>query len=229
MVPPHARCQRLSGAPARKLKPARAEWIRFAPADEAAADAALVHNAHPVLWRSLLLGGCALILGFVGQAVWRDVAYAGDAVLLGPLALAAWITGLFLLPGRALLFHVELNDAGLQLRRQARRLPGWDRTVQLDLAQLQRLDIVSHAGAFTVYRGSPPMARMELLLHTSLPDYPLIRVVGMDLPVPQRWSLRQIKDELIRRCKLAGIAVSATTGLHSQPSDAIRASWPRAQ
>lgn len=228
MVPRHAGGNRLSGAPARQLKPARAEWIRFAPADEAAADAALQENARPLLWRSVLLGGCALILGFVAQAVWRDLPYAGEAVLFSPLALAAWIIGLLVFPARNFLFHVELNDAGLRLRRQARRLPGWDKTVQLDLAQLQRLELVSHAGAFSVYRGSPPLARVDLLLHTTRADFPLIRVVGLDLPVPQRWSLLQIKEELCRRCKLAGIAVSATVGPHCQPSAAIRAGWPQA-
>lgn len=213
-----------SAAPLR----ARAEWIRFAPAEDAAASAALLDNLRPVLWRSVLAGGCVLILAFIAQAVWRDVPYAGEAVLLGPLALAAWIVGLILFPGRNFLFHVELSDAGLQLRRQARRLPLWDKTVQLELAQLQRLELVSHPGASTVYRGSPPLARMDVLLHTTRADFPLIRVVGLDLPVPQRWSLRQIKDELSGRCKLGGIAVSETTGAHCQPSAAIRARWPQA-
>ncbi len=185
-----------------------------------------MENLHPVLWRSVLPAGCALILAFIGQAVWRDVSYAGEAVLFGPLALAAWFAGLVFYPGRALLFHVELNDAGLLLRRQARRLPGWDKSVQLELAQLQRLEVVTYAGALQVYRAAPPLARVELLLYTNLEDCPLIRVVGLDLPVPQRWSLHQIKDELSRRCTLAGIPVSESAGAPSQQSAAIRARWP---
>lgn len=47
-------------------------------------------------------------------------------------------------------------------------------------------------------------------------------------PVPQRWSLCQIKDELSRRCRLAGIAVSEAAGPISQQSGAIRARWPQA-
>lgn len=207
---------------------ARAEWICFAPAEDAAAQAALAAGARPVLWRSVLLGGCGLILAFMAQAVWRDVPYAGDAVLLGPLALAAWVVGLVVFPGRNLLFHMELNDAGLLLRRQARRLPGWDKTVQLDLAQLQRVELVSHAGPSSVYRGSPPLARIDLLLHTTRTDVPLIRAVGLDLPVPQRWSLLPIKEELCRRCTLAGIPVKVMVGPHCQPSAAIRAQWPQA-
>lgn len=228
MVPPHAGGKRLSGAPARQPTPARAEWIRFAPADEAAADAALQENARPALWRGVLAGGCVLILALIGQAVWRDVPYAGEAVLFGPLALAAWIVGLLVFPGRNFLFHVELDDAGLQLRRQARRLPGWDKTVQLELAQLQRLEVVSHAGAISVYRGAPPLARVELLLHTTRADCPLIRVAGQDLPVPQRWSLRQIKEELRRRCRLAGIPVDERAGTPHQQVAAILAQWPPA-
>jgi hypothetical protein len=210
------------------LKPARAEWIRFSAADDENAQAVLMAHMRPVLSRSVLLGGCALILAFVGQAVWRDVSYAGEAVLFGPLALAAWIAGLVLFPGRSLLFHVELDDAALLLRRHARRLPGWDKSVRLELAQLQRLEVVTYAGALQVYRAAPPLARVELLLYTSLDDCPLIRVVGLDLPVPQRWSLCQIKDELSRRCRLAGIAVSETAGPISQQSGAIRARWPQA-
>ena len=186
MVPPHASHGRLSGSAASALQ-ARAEWICFSPAEDAAAQAALLANARPVLWRSVLLGGCALILGVVAQAVWRDAAYAGEAVLLGALALPAWIAGLVVFPGRNFLFHVAFDDAGLHLRRQARRLPGWDKTVQLDLAQLRRLELVTHGGAQQVYRGAPPMARVEMLLHTTLADYPLIRVVGLDLRMPQRW------------------------------------------
>ncbi|KAB8047831.1 hypothetical protein GCN78_20750 [Janthinobacterium rivuli] len=218
----------MSAEPARKLKRARAEWICFAPADDAAAQAALMADMRPVLSRSVLLGGCALIIAFVLQAVWRDMPYAGEAVLFGPLALAAWIAGLVLFPGRALLFHVELDDASLLLRRHARHLPGWDKTVQLDLAQLQRVELVSHAGASSVYRGSTPLTRVDLLLQTTRADFPVIRVVGLDLPVPQRWSLRQIKDELSRRCTLAGIAVSKTAGPHCQSCAAIRARWPQA-
>ena len=206
----------------------RAEWIRFAPADDAAAQAALMADMRPVLSRSVLLGGCALILAFVLQAVLRDVPYAGEAVLFGPLALAAWIAGLVLFPGRALLFHVELDDAGLLLRRHARRLPGWDKSVRLELAQLQRLDVVTYGGALQVYRNPAPLARVELLLYTRLADCPLIRVVGLNLPVPQRWSLCQIKDELSRRCRLSGIPVSETFGPLSQQSAAIRARWPQA-
>ncbi|MBE3025023.1 hypothetical protein [Janthinobacterium sp. GW458P] len=218
----------MSGIPARPCKPARAEWIRFAPADDASAQAAMMANLRPVLWRSVLLGGCALILAFVGQAVWRDMPYAGEAVLFGPLALAAWMAGLVLFPGRALLFHVELGDAGLLLRRHARRLPGWDKSVQLELAQLQRLEVVTYGGALQVYRTPAPLARVELLLYTTLGDCPLIRVVGLNLPVPQRWSLCQIKGELLRRCKLAGIPVSETFGPLSQQAEAIRARWPQA-
>ena len=218
----------MSEEPARKLKRARAEWICFAPADDAAAQAALMADMRPVLSRSVLLGGCALILAFVLQAVWRDVPYAGEAVLFGPLALAAWIAGLVLFPGRALLFHVELDDAGLLLRRHARRLPGWDKSVRLELAQLQRLDVVTYGGALQVYRNPAPLARVELLLYTRLADCPLIRVVGLNLPVPQRWSLCQIKDELSRRCRLSGIPVSETFGPLSQQSAAIRARWPQA-
>ncbi|MGK5055759.1 hypothetical protein ACQ4WY_02310 [Janthinobacterium sp. LB2P49] len=218
----------MSGDMARKLKGARAEWICFAPAEGAAAEAALMAHMHPVLSRSVLLGGCALILAFIGQAVWRDVPYAGEAVLFGPLALAAWIAGLVLFPGRSLLFHVELDDAGLLLRRHARRLPGWDKSVQLELVQLQRVEVVRYGGALQVYRAAPPLARVELLLYTTLTDCPLIRMVGLDLPVPQRWSLCQIKDELSRRCRLAGIPVSETAGPISQQSDAIRARWPQA-
>ena len=218
----------MSEEPARKLKRARAEWICFAPADDAAAQAALMADMRPVLSRSVLLGGCALILSFMLQAVWRDVPYAGEAVLFGPLALAAWIAGLVLFPGRALLFHVELDDAGLLLRRHARRLPGWDKSVRLELAQLQRLDVVTYGGALQVYRNPAPLARVELLLYTRLADCPLIRVVGLNLPVPQRWSLCQIKDELSRRCRLSGIPVSETFGPLSQQSAAIRARWPQA-
>ena len=218
----------MSAEPARKLKRARAEWICFAPADDAAAQAALMADMRPVLSRSVLLGGCALILSFMLQAVWRDVPYAGEAVLFGPLALAAWIAGLVLFPGRALLFHVELDDAGLLLRRHARRLPGWDKSVRLELAQLQRLDVVTYGGALQVYRNPAPLARVELLLYTRLADCPLIRVVGLNLPVPQRWSLCQIKDELSRRCRLSGIPVSETFGPLSQQSAAIRARWPQA-
>lgn len=218
----------MSAEPARKLKPARAERICFAPADDAAAQAALMADMRPVLSRSVLLGGCALILAFMLQAVWRDVPYAGEAVLFGPLALAAWIAGLVLFPGRALLFHVELDNAGLLLRRHARRLPGWDKSVRLDLAQLQRLEVITYGGALQVYRTPAPLARVELLLYTRLADCPLIRVVGLDLPVPQRWSLCQIKEELSRRCRLAGIPVSETFGPLSQQSEAIRARWPQA-
>ncbi len=71
----------------------------------------MMANLRPVLWRGVLLGGCALILAFVLQAVWRDVPYAGEAVLLLLPALAAWVVGLFLLPGPKLSFHVEINDA----------------------------------------------------------------------------------------------------------------------
>ena len=218
----------MSAEPARKLKRARAEWICFAPADDAAAQAALMADMRPVLSRSVLLGGCAVILSFMLQAVLRDVPYAGEAVLFGPLALAAWIAGLVLFPGRALLFHVELDDAGLLLRRHARRLPGWDKSVRLELAQLQRLDVVTYGGALQVYRNPAPLARVELLLYTRLADCPLIRVVGLNLPVPQRWSLCQIKDELSRRCRLSGIPVSETFGPLSQQSAAIRARWPQA-
>ncbi|HEU4816008.1 hypothetical protein [Janthinobacterium sp.] len=218
----------MSGKPAPQLKGARAEWIRFAPADDAGSQAAMMANLRPVLWRSVLLGGCALILAFVLQAVWRDASYAGEAVLLLLPALAAWIAGLVLFPGRALLFHVELDDAGLLLRRHARRLPGWDKTVRLELAQLQRLDVVTYGGALQVYRTAAPLARVELLLHTRLADCPLIRVVGLHLPVPQRWSLCQIKEELSRRCRLAGIPVNETFGPLSQQSEAIRARWPQA-
>ena len=217
----------MSAEPARTLKRARAEWLCFAPADDAAAQAALMADMRPVLSRSVLLGGCALILAFVLQAVLRDVPYAGEAVLFGPLALAAWIAGLVLFPGRALLFHVELDDAGLLLRRHARRLPDWDKSVLLDLTQLQRLDVVTYGGALQIHRNPAPLARVELLLYTTLADCPLIRVVGLNLPVPQRWSLRQIKDELSRRCTLAGIAVSETAGPTSQQSGAIRARWPQ--
>ena len=218
----------MSEEPARKLKRARAEWICFALADDAAAQAALMGDMRPVLWRSVLLGGCALILSFMLQAVLRDVPYAGEAVLFGPLALAAWIAGLVLFPGRALLFHVELDDAGLLLRRHARRLPGWDKSVRLELAQLQRLDVVTYGGALQVCRNPAPLARVELLLYTRLADCPLIRVVGLNLPVPQRWSLCQIKEELSRRCRLSGIPVSETFGPLSQQSAAIRARWPQA-
>ena len=218
----------MSGAPARKLKPARAEWIRFAPADEASSRAALMAHLRPVLWRSVLLGGCVLILAFILQAVWRGAPYAGEAVLLGLPALAAWIVGVVLLPGPDLSFHVEINDAGLLLRRVARGLPGHDKVLQLAPQQIRALEVVTYAGAVAVYRGGPPMARLALLLHTTLDDCPLIRVVGMDLPVPQRWSLRQIKDELCRRCRLAGTPVSVTAGLPSQQSGAIRDSWPQA-
>ena len=213
----------MSAEPAR----ARAEWICFAPAEDTAARAALMAQLRPVLSRSVLLGGCALILAFVGQAVWRDAPYAGVAVLFGPLALAAWIAGLLLYPGRDLLFHVELDEAGLLLRRQARHLPGWDKSVRLELAQLRRLDVVTHAGALHVYRqGAPPLARVQLLLHTTRADFPLIRVVGQDLPQPQRWSLLQIKQELCRRCEQAGIPVTVHAGAHDQQSAAIRAQWP---
>ena len=205
---------------------ARAEWIRFSAADEASSQAALLAGERPVLSRSVLLGGCALILALIGQAVWRDTPYAGEAVLFGPLALATWIGGLILYPGRAFLFHVELDGASLLLRRQARRLPGWEQAVRLDLAQLRRLELVSHGGAQQVYRGAQPLARVQLLLHTTRDDFPLIRVVGLDLPVPQRWSLRQIKDELGRRCQQAGIPVSMQHGSPSQESGTIRAGWP---
>jgi hypothetical protein len=218
----------LSGIPAKPCKPVRAEWIRFAPADDASSHAAMMANLRPVLWRSVLLGGCALILAFVLQAVWRDVSYAGEAVLLLLPALVAWIVCLVLLPDRNLSFYVELNDAGLLLRRVARRLPGHERELQLAPQQIRALEVVSYAGPVDVYRGGPPMARLELLLHTTLKDCPLIRVVGMDLPVPQRWSLRQIKDELSRRCTLAGIRVAVRAGPSYQSSSAIRAQWPPA-
>ncbi|MCC7680381.1 hypothetical protein [Janthinobacterium sp. FW305-128] len=128
----------MSAAPSRKLKGARAEWIRFAPADDASSQAAMMANLRPVLWRSVLLGGCALILAFVLQAVWRDVPYAGDAVLLLLPALAAWTVGLVLLPDRHLSFDVEINDAGLLLRRVARRLPGHEKALQLGLRRYAR-------------------------------------------------------------------------------------------
>ena len=216
------------GIPAKPCKPVRAEWIRFAPADDASSHAAMMANLRPVLWRSVLLGGCALILAFILQAVWRDVSYAGEAVLLGLPALTAWIVGVLFLPGPDLSFHVEINDGGVSLRRVARRLPGHERELQLAPRQIRVLEVVSYAGPVDVYRGGPPMARLELLLHTTLKDCPLIRVVGMDLPVPQRWSLRQIKDELSRRCTLAGIAISETAGPHYQSCAAIRARWPQA-
>ena len=216
------------GIPAKLCKPVRAEWIRFAPADDASSHAAMMANLRPVLWRSVLLGGCALILAFVLQAVWRDVSYAGDAVLLGLPALTAWIVGVLFLPGPDLSFHVEINDGGVSLRRVARGLLGHDKVLQLTPQQIRALEVVSYAGPVDVYRGGPPMARLELLLHTTLKDCPLIRVVGMDLPVPQRWSLRQIKDELSRRCTLAGIAVSEMAGPHYQSCAAIRARWPQA-
>jgi hypothetical protein len=170
MVPRHAGAKRLSGEVVRKLKPARAEWIRFAPADDASSQAAMMANLRPVLWRSVLLGGCVLILAFVLQAVWRDVPYAGEAVLLLLPALAAWTIGLVLLPDRNLSFHVEINDAGLLLRRVARRLPGHEKALQLAPRQIRALEVVAYAGAVNVYRGGPPMARLELLLHTTLDD-----------------------------------------------------------
>ncbi|MDO8047661.1 hypothetical protein O3301_04215 [Janthinobacterium sp. SUN211] len=218
----------MSGIPARPCKPARAEWIRFAPADDASCHAAMMANMRPVLWRSVLLGGCVLILAFIVQAVWRDVPYAGEAVLLGLPALTAWIVGVLFLPGPDLSFHVEINDAGVLLSRLARGLPGHDKVLQLTPQQMRALEVVTYAGAVDVYRGGPPMARVELLLHTTLDDCPLIRVVGMDLPVPQRWSLRQIKDELGRRCTLAGIPVTERAGATYQASSAIRALWPPA-
>ena len=216
------------GIPAKPCKPVRAEWIRFAPADDASSHAAMMANLRPVLWRSVLLGGCALILAFILQAVWRDVSYAGEAVLLGLPALTAWIVGVLFLPGPDLSFHVEINDGGVSLRRVARGLPGHDKVLQLTPQQIRALEVVSYAGPVDVYRCGPPMARLELLLHTTLKDCPLIRVVGMDLPVPQRWSLRQIKDELSRRCTLGGIAISETAGPHYQSCAAIRARWPQA-
>ncbi|MDO8039655.1 hypothetical protein [Janthinobacterium sp. SUN137] len=216
----------MSGSPARSCKPARAEWVRFAPADDVSCHAAMMANMRPVLWRSVLLGGCVLILAFIVQAVWRDVPYAGEAVLLGLPALTAWIVGVLFLPGPDLSFHVEINDAGVLLRRLARGLPGHDKVLQLTPQQIRALEVVTYAGAVDVYRGGPPMARVELLLHTTLDDCPLIRVVGMDLPVPQRWSLRQIKDELGRRCTLAGIPVAECAGATYQASSAIRALWP---
>ena len=72
-----------------------------------------------------------------------------------------------------------------------------------------------HAGALQVYRAAPPLARVEPLCYTTLEGYPLIRVVGLDLPGPQRWSLCQIKDELSSRSRLAAIAVCETLGLSS--------------
>ena len=218
----------MSGIPARRFKPARAEWIRFSAADDESSHAAMMANLRPVLWRSVLLGGWALILAFVLQAVWRDVSYTGEAVLLLLPALTAWAVGLFLLPDSNLFFYVEINDAGLLLRRVARRLPGHEKELQLEPQQIRELEVAAYAGAVNVYRGGPPMARLELLLHTTLDDCPLIRVVGMDLPVPQRWSLRQIKDELSRRCQLAGIPVVVRAGPSYQASSAIRAQWPLA-
>ena len=70
--------------------------------------------------------------------------------------------------------------------------------------------------------------RVEMLLHTTLADYPLIRVVGLDLRMPQRWSLLQIKEELRRRCKLAAVPVGETAGAPGQQSGAIRVGWPQA-
>ncbi|WP_426071334.1 hypothetical protein [Janthinobacterium sp. DSP2-3-3] len=69
--------------------------------------------------------------------------------------------------------------------------------------------------ALQVYRAAPPLARVEPLRYTTLEGYPLIRVVGLDLPEPQRWSLCQIKDELSSRSRLAAIAVCETLGLSS--------------
>ncbi|MDN2696627.1 hypothetical protein O0882_09870 [Janthinobacterium sp. SUN073] len=218
----------MSGIPARPCKPARAEWIRFAPADDTSSHAAMMANMRPVLWRSVLLGGCALFLAFIVQAVWRDVSYAGEAVLLGLPAMTAWIVGVLFLPGPDLSFHVEINDSGLLLRRLARGLPGHDKVLQLAPQQIRAFEVLTYAGPVDVYRGGPPMARVELLLHTTLKDCPLIRVVGLDLPVPQRWSLRQIKDELSRRCTLAGIPVAVRAGPSHQSSAAIRAQWPPA-
>ena len=59
-------------------------------------------------------------------------------------------------------------------------------------------------------------------------DVPLIRAAGLDLPVPQRWSLLPIKEEPCRRCTRAGIPVKMTAGPHCQPSAAIRARWLQA-
>ena len=92
MVPPHAGIERLSGEAPLPIK-ARAEWMRFAAADEASSQAAMMSDERPVLSRCVLLGGCALILALIGQAVWRDAPYAGSPSQESGAIRAGWPPG----------------------------------------------------------------------------------------------------------------------------------------
>jgi len=204
---------------------ARAEWISFELDDDARVDALWRARLAPVRSRMLLVGGLVLILLTVVQAVWRDVSYAGTAVLLCVPVMAAWIVLLFAWPAPGLAFHVALDRRGLLLQRLARRLPGCGRNVRIEASELLRLELIRHPGAQRVYKGSGPLARLELRLYASVPGLPLIRVVGMDLQWAQRWSLQQIALELAQQCERAGIPVERSAGLSDQQSGQIRASW----
>lgn len=203
----------------------RAEWISFELADDARVDALWRERLAPVRSRMMLGGGLLLILLMVVQAVWRDVPYAGTAVLLCVPAMAAWIVLLFAWPAPGLAFHVALDQRGLLLQRMARRLPGCGRSVRIDASELLRLELIRHPGAQRVYKGSGPLARLELRLHTSVPSLPLIRLVGMDLPQAQRWSLQQLARDLAMQCEQVGVPVERRYGLSDQQPEQIRAAW----
>ncbi|KAB8041684.1 hypothetical protein [Janthinobacterium aquaticum] len=204
---------------------ARAEWISFELADDARVDAVWRARLAPVRSRVLLSGGLVLILLMVVQAVWRDVSYAGTAVLLCVPVMAAWIVLLFAWPAPGLAFHVALDRRGLLLQRQARRLPGCGRSVRIEASELLRLELIRHPGAQRVYKGSGPLARLELRLVTSVPGLPLIRVVGMDLQWAQRWSLQQLAQALAAQCAQAGVPVEHRYGAPDQRPEQIRAAW----
>jgi len=204
---------------------ARAEWICFDLGDDARVESAWRASMAPLRSRLLLLGGLGLILAVVAQAVWRDVSYAGTAVLLFLPAMAAWIVLLFAWPAPGLAFHVALDQNGLRLQRAAHRLPACGRCATIGVAQLQRLELIRYPGALQVYKGSGPLARLAILLHTHDAAMPLVRITGMDLPVPQRWSLQQIALELAQQCERAGVPVERSAGLSDQQSGQIRASW----
>jgi len=202
----------------------RAEWISFGLDDDERVDAIWSGRISPLRSRLLLGGGLALILLIVVQAVWRDVSYAGTAVLLGLPAMVAWVGLLLAWPAPGLAFHATLDERGLLLQRIARQLPGCARSVQLEPEQLLTLELFRHPGAQRVYKGSGPLARLDMRLHTSVPSLPLIRVVGLDLAFAQSWSLQQIAQQLARQCEQAGVPVEHRQGPPDQQCGQIRAS-----
>lgn len=204
---------------------ARAEWICFDPADDARVESAWQARMSPLRSRILLLVGLALILAVVMQAVWRDVSYAGTAVLLCLPAMGAWIVLLFAWPAPGLAFHMALDHGGLRLQRIAHGLPACGRCATIIVDQLLRLELIRHPGALQVFKGSGPMARLAMVLHTSDAAMPLVCITGMDLPVPQRWSLQQIALQLARQCEQAGVPVERRGGLPDRRPEQIRTSW----